>query len=62
MATMKFSNLGIIRIKMPAARATIGEICARVRVITIFSVVGLSTYDITTEVGFALNGAVMLLT
>jgi hypothetical protein len=33
MATMKFRNLGIIRIKTPAIRATIGEICAAVMVI-----------------------------
>jgi hypothetical protein len=31
---MKFSNLGIIRIKMPAMRAMIGEMCAGVRVMT----------------------------
>jgi hypothetical protein len=33
MATMKFRNLGISRIKTPAIRATIGEMCAAVMVI-----------------------------
>ena len=37
---MKFSNLGIIKIKMPAMRATTGEMCAGVRVMTISEVVG----------------------
>jgi hypothetical protein len=32
---MKFSSLGIIRIKMPAMRAIIGEMCAGVMVMTI---------------------------
>jgi hypothetical protein len=32
---MKFSNLGIIRIAMPAMRAMIGEMCAGVRVMMI---------------------------
>jgi hypothetical protein len=40
MATMKFSNLGIIKIKMPAMRAMIGEMCAGVRVTTISVMVG----------------------
>jgi hypothetical protein len=33
MATMKFRNRGIIRIKTPAIRAMIGEMCAAVMVI-----------------------------
>jgi hypothetical protein len=40
MATMKFSSLGIIRIKMPAMKAMIGEMCAVVRVMTISFRVG----------------------
>jgi hypothetical protein len=37
---MKFSNLGIIKIKMPAMSAMIGEMCAVVRVTTISEVLG----------------------
>ena len=37
---MKFRNRGIIRIKTPAIKATIGEMCAAVMVIEISGYVG----------------------
>jgi hypothetical protein len=40
MATMKLRNRGIIRIKTPAIRAMIGEMCAAVIVIEISGMMG----------------------